>query len=555
MSKQYVIGLDFGSDSVRALLADVFSGEEIAHEVCFYPRWQKMLYSNPTEQKFRHHPLDYLETMTECISKLTNKYKDFAPKVVALSMDTTASTPVFIDEHLTPLSLTEKYKEDPDAMFILWKDHTAWKESNEINEALKKSQVNYAREMGNYYTPEGYWAKVLHILRTNEKIRKDAYSCIELCDYLPALLTGCTSMKDIKCGHCIAGVKMMYSVDWNGFPPEKFFHDIDPLLIPILRSLPQKNYTCDNAAGKLTKEWAQKLGLNEGILIGVGNVDSHSGGVGGGVCYGTLVMSFGTSAGYMTVMPKKEMEGVTIDGVYGQVDSSILPGMIGYESGLSAMGDCYAWFKKLLMWNIKSVVGNLNFLSQDIKDKIIQESENLVLSKLTEELEKLKIDEKFPIASDWFNGRRSPKTNNALKATITNLNLSTSAPEVFYSLIEATCFATKTIIDHFVNNGVLVKNIIAIGGVAANSPYVMQLMSDTIGMEINVSDCKQAGALGAVIHAATIAKVYPTVEAAQMSMCKKIVRVYKPRKEMKEFLMKRYQMYKEIETFSEKNFK
>ena len=286
MSKQYVIGLDFGSDSVRALLANAYSGEEIAHEVCFYPRWQKMLYSNPAEQQFRHHPLDYIESMTEAIAKLTKKYKDIASDVVALAMDTTASTPVFVDEHLTPLSLTDKYKEDPDAMFILWKDHTAWKESNEINEALQKSQVNYAREMGNYYTPEGYWAKVLHILRTNKNIRKDAYSCIELCDYLPALLTGCTNMKDIKCGHCIAGVKMMYSVDWNGFPPENFFKDIDPLLIPILKTLPKENYTCDTAAGKLTKEWAKKLGLNEGILIGVGNVDSHSGGVGGGVCYG-----------------------------------------------------------------------------------------------------------------------------------------------------------------------------------------------------------------------------------------------------------------------------
>ncbi len=555
MSKQYVIGLDFGSDSVRALLANAYSGEEIAHEVCFYPRWQKMLYSNPAEQQFRHHPLDYIESMTESISKLTKKYKDIASEVVALSMDTTASTPVFVNEHLTPLSLTDKYKEDPDAMFILWKDHTAWKESNEINEALQKSQVNYAREMGNYYTPEGYWAKVLHILRTNQNIRKDAYSCIELCDYLPALLTGCTNMKDIKCGHCIAGVKMMYSVDWNGFPPENFFKDIDPLLIPILKTLPKENYTCDKAAGKLTKEWAKKLGLNEGILIGVGNVDSHSGGVGGGVCYGTLVMSFGTSAGYMTVMPKKEMEGVTIDGVYGQVDSSILPGMIGYECGLSAMGDCYAWLKKLLMWNITSVVGSLNFLSAEIKDKIIKESENLVLMKLTEELEKLKVDEKFPIATDWFNGRRSPKTNNALKATITNLNLSTSSPELFYSLIEATCFATKAIIDHFVKNGVLIKRIIAIGGVAANSPYVMQLMSDTIGMEINVSDCKQAGALGSVIHAAAVAEIYPTVESGQMSMCKKVVKVYKPRKEKKEFLMKRYQMYQELEAFSEKNFK
>jgi L-ribulokinase len=556
MSKeQYVLGIDFGSDSMRALLADAYTGKEIASEVKNYPRWEKGLYSNPSESKFRHHPLDYIEVLEASLSALTSKHKEISKNIIAISIDTTASTPCFVDEKLTPLSLKDEFKEDPDAMFILWKDHTAEKESNEINNLLKKSDVNYAREMGNYYTPEGYWAKVLHILRTNEKIRKTAFSCIELCDYLPALLTGCNDIKNLKCGHCIAGVKMMYSEDWNGFPPQSFFEQIDPLLIPILKTLPKENYTCDKIAGKLTKEWAKKFGLNEGILIGVGNVDSHSGGVGGGVCHGTLVMNLGTSAGYMTVMPKKEMDGITIDGVYGQVDSSILPGMIGYESGLSAMGDCYAWLKKLLLYNVNNIISNMKDLSDDVKMKIKKECEDQIIIQLTKDLEKLKIDEKFPISTDWFNGRRSPKTNNALKATITNLNLSSSAPEIFYALAEATAFASKRIIDHLKDNGVVIKRLIAIGGVAQKSPFVMQLMCDTIGMEINVTSCVQAGALGAVIHAAVIGGIYPSTAAAQMSICAPVIKIYKVNEERRKFLMKRFEMYKELEVFSEKNFK
>ena len=347
---------------------------------------------------------------------------------------------------------------------------------------------------------------------------------------------------------------MMYSEDWNGFPPVSFFEELDPLLIPILKTLPKENYTCDIPAGKLTAEWAKKFGLNEGVLVGVGNVDSHSGGVGGGVCYGTLVMNLGTSAGYMTVMPKKQMDGITIDGVYGQVDSSILPEMIGYESGLSAMGDCYAWLKKLLMYNVNNIICNMD-LSDDIKNKIKKECEDKMIIQLTKDLEKLKIDEKFPISTDWFNGRRSPKTNNALKATITNLNLSSSAPEIFYALAEATAFASKRIIDHFKENGVIINRLIAIGGVAQKSPFVMQLMCDAIGMEINVTSCVQAGALGAVIHAAVIGGVYPTAAAAQMSMCAPVIKIYNVNEERRKFLLKRFEMYKELEVFSEKNFK
>lgn len=177
------------------------------------------------------------------------------------------------------------------------------------------------------------------------------------------------------------------------------------------------------------------------------------------------------------------------------------------------------------------------------------------MKKLTEELEKLTIDENFPYASDWFNGRRSPKTNNALKATITNLNLSTTAPELFYALAEATAFATKTIIDHFKENKVRIDRLIAIGGVAEKSPFVMQLMSDCVEMDINITNCSQVGAMGAVMHASTIAGIYPNIEAAQMSMSAPIVKTYHPNPKRKDFLIKRYKMYKEIEAFTEKNFK
>lgn len=355
MEHLYVIGIDYGTDSVRALLADAESGEEIAVAVCNYSRWGRGLYCDTAKSQFRQHPLDYLEGLEQVLRQVIAQCP--APEAIrAIAVDTTASTPCLVDRTCTPLSLTVGYEENPDAMFVLWKDHTAQRESEEITALCARGEINYARRSGNHYSSECFWSKVLHLLRGSERLRRDAWAVVELCDWIPAVLTGCRAMEDLRSGLCVAGSKVMWAEEWGGYPPEEFFAGLDPVLLPILRRLPVRTYGCDTPAGTLSPEWAAKLGLSEQVVIGVGNVDCHSGAVGAGICHGTVVLNLGTSACYMAVMPPEKMGDRMVEGIFGQVDGSILPGMVGFEAGMSAFGDVYAWFKRLLCWPLREVL-------------------------------------------------------------------------------------------------------------------------------------------------------------------------------------------------------
>lgn len=234
MEHAYVIGLDYGTDSVRALLVDALTGREIDSEVALYPRWNKGLYSDPRVARFRQHPKDYLEALRQSVRAVTGRHADLAPYVRALSVDTTASTPCLTDRAGVPLSLHEEYAENPDAMFVLWKDHTGQAECEEINALCARSEINYACHSGNYYSAECFWSKVLHLLRRDEALRRDAWSVVELCDWIPAVLTGCPDAASVKMGHCVCGSKLMWAEEWGGYPPEKFFAELDPVLLPVL---------------------------------------------------------------------------------------------------------------------------------------------------------------------------------------------------------------------------------------------------------------------------------------------------------------------------------
>ena len=544
METPYVIGLDFGTDSVRALLVNAQTGEERDTEVAFYPRWKKGLYSIPQKAQFRHHPKDYIETLQQVIANITQRNPDIKNNIVSLAVDTTASTVCLIDENAQPLAMQEQFKDNPDAMFVIWKDHTAQSEADQINALLQTQPTNYAQNSGNHYSAECFWAKVMHLLRSDQQLKNNAYAAIELCDYIPALLTGTHNANDIKMGHCAAASKIMWDENWGGYPPASFFEKLDPTLLPIRNHLPSTNFGCHTSAGKLTKEWADILGLKEGIPVGIGNIDSHSGAVGSGVKHGTTIMNLGTSACFMSVMTPEEMGSHIVDGIFGQVNGSILYGQIGFESGLSAYGDVFAWFKNLLAWPLRRLVAKENHeLAEKLEDEILQQ--------LTAEAEKLNITIDSPLATDWFNGRRSPFPNNSLTAAITGLNLSTNAPEIYYALAESTCFAAKKIIDHLDKNGVVIEKLIGIGGIAQKSPFIMQMLADALGRTIDVSECKQAGAMGSVIHAAVVAGIYPTVADAQKSLCKPIKKSYQPDAERGKLLLRRYQRYEALGAFSE----
>ena len=551
MKDKFVMGLEFGTDSARALMVNAINGKEIDTEVAYYPRWMDGKYTNKSIAQFRHHPQDYIESLQKCVRAVTDRHQELVDAIVSISLDTTASTPCLVDKTCTPLAMKKEYSDNPDAMFVVWKDHTGQPEADEINALIAKQPVNYSLHTGNFYSAENYWCKVLHTLRHSPELQKEAYSAIEICDYIPALLTGCTDASKVKFGHCCAASKLMWAEEWGGYPPAEFFKQLDPVLIPILEHLPNDNYSCEKSIGTLTAEWAEKLGLKEGVIIGAGNVDSHSGGVGGGITYGTMVMNLGTSACFMSVMPKEEMGNTIVEGIFGQVDGSILSNMVGFESGLSSFGDDFAWFKNLMSWPVKAIVGKDTSIDETTKQRLIEAAEDNILREAAKEAEKLNITIDTPLATDWFNGRRAPYTNNTLTAAVTGLNLSTTAAEIYYAIAEATAFATKSCIDHNAKYGVITNKLIGIGGIAQKSPFVVQLLSDAVNMPIEVSDCKQAGTLGSVIHATVAAGLYPSVAEAQKVLCKPASQRYQPDPQRHALLERRYERYKALGMFTE----
>lgn len=552
MKHIYVIGIDYGTDSVRALLADASTGREVAVAVSNYARWGRGLYCDSSRSQFRQHPSDYLEGLEQVLREVIAQCP--APEAIrAIAVDTTASTPCLVDRNCTPLALTAGYEEDPDAMFVLWKDHTAQRESEEITALCASGEVNYARRSGNHYSSECFWSKVLHLLRGSGRLQRDAWAVVELCDWIPAVLTGCREMENLRSGLCVAGSKEMWAREWGGYPPEEFFARLDPVLLPILRHLPAETYGCDTTAGRLSPEWAAKLGLSGDVVVGVGNIDCHSGAVGAGICHGTVVLNLGTSACYMAVMPPEKMGGRMIEGIFGQVDGSILPGMVGFEAGLSAFGDVYAWLKRLLCWPLREILLKTDPGNEQLR-RVAAQTEDRVLTELAEAAAQLPLRPDAPLATDYLNGRRSPYPCNQLTGSVVGLNLSSTAPEIYYAFAEATVFATKAILDHLSGNGVDIERLVGIGGISQKSPFVMQLLADVTGMEIEVSDCGHSCALGAVVHAATVAGLYPSVGAAQQALCPPNSRVFRPDPAKAGVLALRYERYRALGTFTEQLF-
>ena len=551
MKQDFVIGLDYGSDSVRAILVNAHTGEQLAEAVHNYERWRNGLYCNAGESRFRQHPLDYLEGLHNVLHGILDQNKEVAPYVRAISVDTTASTPCLTDENLQPLSLKEEFQDNPDAMFVLWKDHTGVAEAAAIEAACKQSPIDYTEVSGYHYSAECFWAKVMHLLRTSPEIRQAAHSVIECSDYITATLTGTTDPAKNRMGHCNASQKMFWSEKWGGFPPEKFFEDLEPALVPILRTLNANKYTCDKPYGTISKEWAAELGLNEDVVIGCGNVDSHQGAIGAGVAYKTAMINLGTSGCCMFVIPNEVLGDRIIDGVFGQADSCILPGLVGFEVGLSAFGDAYAWLRRTLAYPVTEILGKSQSIDEQTRAALVEEVSDKILYQLGEDAAKLPHRLDAPFATDWFNGRRSPEPNQNLWGSLMGLRLSSSAPELYYAIVEATALAMKTIVDHLRERDIDFDAFIGVGGISQKSPFVMQMLADAIGKDIRVSECKQSCALGSAICASVVAGIYPTIEEAQKALCRPIIRTYTPNAEHREFLQRRHELYRAAGAFTE----
>ncbi|QGY42475.1 ribulokinase [Maribellus comscasis] len=549
---KYTIGLDYGSDSVRSLIVNVETGEEVASVVFNYPRWQKEMYCDSSKNQFRQHPKDYLEGLEYTIREaLKQAPEGVAENVVGISVDTTGSTPVAVDEKGTPLSLTTGFEENPNAMFVLWKDHTAVYEAEEINKLAKKWDIDFTKFEGGIYSSEWFWAKLLHVIREDAGVYRAAYSWVEHCDWIPAILTGNTNPKTLKRSRCAAGHKAMWHEAFGGLPSEEFLTALDPMLAGLKERLFKETFTCDVSAGTLTQEWADKLGLSTNVVVGVGAFDAHLGAVGAEIEPYYLSKVMGTSTCDMLIAPMEEVGDKLVNGICGQVDGSIVPGMLGLEAGQSAFGDIYAWFKRVLEWPLKNILAETELVDSETKQKLIDETADKIIAKLSEEAEKIPIDESGIVALDWMNGRRTPDANQALKGAIAGLNLGSDAPRIFRALVEATAFGSRAINDRFISEGVRIDGVIALGGVAKKSPLVMQIVADVLDMPIKVARSEQACALGSAMAAAVVAGVYPNTSEAQKNMGGGVEKEYHPIPENVEKYKVLYERYKKFGKFIE----
>jgi len=537
MTNEYVIGVDYGTDSVRSVVINAATGEEIAAAIKKYESWEKGKFCDASKNEYRQHPKDYIDGCISTVKEALNSCSsEVIANVVAISFDTTGSTPVLVDKEGTPLALLSEFSENPNAMFVLWKDHSAIKEADEINKLTRNWEVNYTKYEGGIYSSEWVWAKMLHVLRTDESLREKAFSWVEHCDWMPALLSGKTLPKEIKRSRCAAGHKAMWHTDWEGLPSEEFLTNLDPLLRGFRENLYSETYTSDTCVGNLSEEWAKTLGLNTNVKLGVGIFDAHAGAVGGEVRPGALLRIIGTSTCDIMIVPHDEIKSKLIPGICGQVDGSVVPGYIGLEAGQSAFGDIYAWYKNILSWPL-SLLDDAE-LQKQVEDKII--------SKLSEEASKLEVNESDLIATDWLNGRRSPDVDPSLKGSITGLTLGTNAPMIFKALVEATAFGSKAIVDRLLENNISIQEVIALGGVAKKSDFVMQTLSNVLNLPIKVARSFETCALGSAMYASVVGGVYESLEIAQKAIGHGMEKEYYPDAEKAKVYKTAYTKYQAL---------
>lgn len=544
MEKKYVIGADFGSDSVRAVVINTEDGSMCSEAVCEYPRWKQGLYQQPDISLFRQHPLDYLEALESVVKEaVRGAGKGAGKRIAGLAVDTTGSTPCPVDEHGTPLALLPGFSENGNAMFHLWKDHTAAKEAIELNKAFSDWKgTDYTKYQGTY-SSEWYWAKVLRTSRLDERVRNAAFGWVEHCDWITGELVGNTAPSGMYRCSCAAGHKALWHSEWGGLPAAECLEAVEPCLGDIARHFGRNVRPAGVPVGRITEAWAERLGLPEDTVVGGCSFDAHAGAVGAGVRPGTLVVNIGTSAVDMMVERAECLKGKNLAYACGMAEDSILPGYTGIEAGQAAFGDVYAWLKQFLMWPC-GLAGLTSAQKEELGGRLLAE--------LTRQAEKLEIEPALT-ALDWFNGRRYPYANEFARGALLGLSLGTDPPAVFQSLVLATVFGLKRIVGSFRGEGLEVERIIAVGGIPQKSPYIMQAMADILECGIFVSASRQACARGAAVFAAVACGAFEDVCAAQEIICEGFVGEYSPREEKKQAYRKAFEKYsafgKEAEQF------
>ncbi len=540
MEGRLVIGMDFGTDSVRGLLVNSTTGKVLSTAVSYFKRWKEGLYCNPGRDQYRQHPLDYIESIDHVFTELL---KDLPPETIrqikAIGTNTTGSTPVAVDESCHPIALCDGFEENPNAMFILWKDHTAIKEADEINVLAKKWAIDYTRFSGGIYSSEWFWSKILHINRVDPEVTKVAFTWVEQSDWIPAYLSGTTKASEIKRNRCAAGHKAMWNESHGGLPSSEFLCSLDSTFYHLINRFYTNTYTSDQEFGKIGEYFVKRFGFDKDTLINVGAIDAHHGAVGAGSEAYTLIKVIGTSTCDMLVVPKEDNPPL-VEGICGQVDGSIDPGMVGFEAGQSAFGDIYNWLKKMML---KPVLEMENLNLSDQQRKVLEDN---FFEHVTKEAAAIPLTVDDMLFTDYHNGRRTPDADFTKASTAYGITLATEAGHIFKALVEGTAFGSKAIIDRFRSYNIPIKTVIATGGIPNKAPYVVQVLADVLECDVQVVDSEQTCALGSVIFASVVAGVYPDIDTAKIKLAAKVSKTYHCNPERAAIYRTLYQAYKKI---------
>ncbi len=535
MSK-YTIGLDFGTNSCRSLIVDISDGREVASHVFNYPSGDAGVIIDKSDPNLaRQNPSDYLIGIERTVAGAIQKARESDPgfsssDVIGIGIDTTGSSPVPAGLDGTPLCFQEKFRNDPSAMVWLWKDHTSHAEAKVITETAEKIRPQYLAKIGGTYSSEWFWSKIWHCQKSSPQVFDAAFTFVEICDWLPAVLTGTTDPAIIKRGVCAAGHKAMYSDQWGGLPDQEFLKTLSSGLARIRQSIKGKAHQAEERTGCLTEGWAKKLGLSTEVAVAVGAFDAHMGAVGAGVKPGTLVKIIGTSTCDIMVWPNTDKL-KDIPGVCGTVNGSVMNGYYGIEAGQSAVGDLFLW----------------------LVDNLVPESYGKTRDEKFDNLEaaasKLKPGETGLLALDWNNGNRTVLVDTRLTGLLLGQTLHTTPHEIYRALIEATAFGALTIIDRIEENGVSVKEVVNCGGIAVRNPLVMQIYADVTGRPMKISESEQTPALGAAMFGAVAAGKksggFDNILEAQEAMTR-TGKVYDPNRESYEVYKKLYSLYRQV---------
>jgi len=386
----------------------------------------------------------------------------------------------------------------------------------------------YLAKCGGIYSSEWFWSKILKCFRVAPEVFNAAHSWVELADYVPAALTGTEAPDKFIAGVCAAGHKALWHAEFGGYPSDAFLSKLNRKLPALKETFGTDTFTSDTPFGTLSAEWAAKLGLSRETVVAVGAFDAHMGAVGGGIGRNQILKVMGTSTCDIVVAPPESGPEKLVSGICGQVDGSVVRGMIGYEAGQSAFGDVYAWFKALLSWPLETILPTLPGVSEEVIRQVTEGVAERIIPALERAAAALSIEETVPVALDWMNGRRTPDANQRLTGAIAGVRLGTDAPRIYRSLVEATAFGSRAIVERFRAQGTRIDSAIAIGGVAKKSRFVMQTIADVMNLEITVPVGDQTVALGAAMFAATAAGLYRKVEDAQRAMSSGTESVYRP---------------------------